>query len=300
MNPVASQLLRRKVNELGNLPAMPSVLSSLVEQLSQDPVKVNIHRIVELISYDKSLAAQCLRMANSAFFQHYSRIDTVNEAVTSLGLWRVRDIVYSCSLPRLFIGTKQGMPAETFWHHALGTALISQHLGQRIGAESLDRLYLAGLLHDIGILVNALLFPAEFAEILGIAANTETPLNEVEQTVLGFSHCESGRFLAEIWKLPPHMGDVIEFHHRATTEGEAAEMIAIVHLADVLCRLRGLGYGYYEAREFDLVSEPAWHLLTARYPSCAELDMARFTFELDAECVHVRALVSSILGGRLN
>jgi HD-like signal output (HDOD) protein len=72
MNLIASQLLTKKVNELGNLPAMPTVLSSLVEYLSQDPVKVNVLRIVELISYDKSLAAQCLRMANSALFQRHS------------------------------------------------------------------------------------------------------------------------------------------------------------------------------------------------------------------------------------
>jgi HD-like signal output (HDOD) protein len=224
----------------------------------------------------------------------------VKDAVTSLGLWRVRDIVYSCSLPKLFMGTKQGMPPETFWRHALGTALISQHLGQRLSAESQDRLYLAGLLHDIGILVNALLFPAEFVEVMGIAATTETPLCEVEQTALGFSHCESGRILADIWKLPAQIADVIEFHHHPSTKGEAAEMIAIVHLADELCRVRGLGYGYYEAREFDLASEPAWHLLAGRYPATADVDMARFTFELDAECVQVSALVDSILGARPN
>jgi HD-like signal output (HDOD) protein len=84
---------------------------------------------------------------------------------------------------------------------------------------------------DIGILVNALLFPAEFAEILGIAASTETPLNEVEQTVLGFSHCESGRFLAEIWKLPPHMGDVIV---KQTRQVEPVQALSADSLAQML------------------------------------------------------------------
>jgi HD-like signal output (HDOD) protein len=298
MNSATSQILTKKVSELGNLPAMPSVLNSLTEQFSQDPAKINIRRVVELISYDKSLAAQCLRMANSALFHRYSQIQSVNDAVMALGLGRVRDIVYSCSLPQLFAGTKQGMSPETFWRHALGTALISQHLGKQLAAQSQDALYLAGLLHDIGILVNALLFPSEFAGILQTASANETPLCEVEQEVLGFSHCESGRILADIWKLPASISAVIEFHHQPPTEGDAVELTAIVHLADVLCRLRGLGYGYYEAREFDLGSEPAWHLLTEKYPAAAQVDMARFTFELDAHCVEVQTLVDSILAAR--
>ncbi len=298
MNSATSEILSKKVSELGNLPAMPSVLNSLTEHFSQDPSRINIHKVVELISYDKSLAAQCLRMANSALFHRYSEIQSVNDAVLALGLGRVRDIVYSCSLPQLFVGAKQGMAPATFWRHALGVALVSQHLGQRLAVACQDKLYLAGLLHDIGILVNALLFPREFAGILLTAETTEVPLCEVEQQVLGFSHCESGRILADIWKLPVSISTVVEFHHTPPSEGDDVELAAIVYLADLLCRLRGLGYGYYEAREFDLGSEPAWRALAQRYPAAAQMDMARFTFELDAYCVEVHAMVDAILAGR--
>jgi HD-like signal output (HDOD) protein len=298
MNSATSEILSKKVSELGNLPAMPSVLNSLTEHFSQDPSRINIHKVVELISYDKSLAAQCLRMANSALFHRYSEIQSVNDAVLALGLGRVRDIVYSCSLPQLFVGSKQGMAPATFWRHALGVALVSQHLGQRLAVACQDKLYLTGLLHDIGILVNALLFPREFAGILLTAETTEVPLCEAEQQVLGFSHCESGRILADLWKLPASISTVVEFHHTPPTEGDDVELAAIIYLADLLCRLRGLGYGYYEAREFELGSEPAWRTLAARYPVAAQLDMARFTFELDAYCVEVHAMVDAILAGR--
>ncbi len=230
MNAGTSQILSKKVNELGNLPAMPSVLNSLTEHFSQDPSRMNIRKVVELISYDKSLAAHCLRMANSALFHRYSEIQSVNDAVLALGLGRVRDIVYSCSLPQLFVGAKQGMAPATFWRHALGTALISQHLGQRLAVACQDKLYLAGLLHDIGILVNALLFPREFAGILHTAETAEVPLCEVEQQELGFSHCESGRILADIWKLPASISTVIEFHHTPPSEGDDVELSAIVYL----------------------------------------------------------------------
>jgi HD-like signal output (HDOD) protein len=273
---------------------MNAVLRSLSECLSQDPSTVSIEKIVDLISYDKSLASQCLRMANSALFQRKTTVESIRDAVVALGIRNIRDLVYSLSIPKLFANAKSGMRPDIFWRHALGTALVSQHFAYRLSIRPYEKFYLAGLLHDIGILVNALLFPKEFPEILHTAEQTETPLCEVEQSVLGFMHCESGRVLADIWKLPPDVCDAIEHHHQPPREGEHAEVVNVVYLADLLCRLRGLGYGYYEARDFDLASEAPWKFLAAKYPAANRLDMARFTFELDGFTTEVGELVDSI------
>jgi putative nucleotidyltransferase with HDIG domain len=296
MKAATSALLVRKVNNLSNLPAVPSILKSLGETLSASPSDVNVPRIVDLISYDKSLAAQCLRMAKSAFFSRRAEITSLKAAVLSLGLKRIRDIVYSCSLPTLFGGAKKGMARDTFWRHALGTALVSQQLAQRLGVQDVEKLYLAGLLHDIGILVNALLFEEQFHQVLEAAAAEETPLCEVEKHELGFSHCESGRLLADAWKLPEDISEVIEHHHEPSPDDPACEMTSLVHLADLLCRVRGLGYGYYEARGLDLTSEVAWNILQQKYPVAAGLDLARFTLELDGCAAEVQSMVDSIFG----
>lgn len=294
MNPATAKLLQRKVSDLGNLPAMPAILQSLGECLSGDSSDASMIRVVELISYDKSIAAQCLRMANSPLLRGRADANSIKAAVFALGLRRIRDIVYSCSIPQLFAGAKNGMPPETFWRHAMGTALVSQHLGRALAVQNLEKLYLAGLLHDIGFLVNSLLFEKEFLAVLETAKTSEAPLCEVEQSMLGFTHCDSGRILADIWKLPSDISGVIEFHHHPSPEAPDEEMTAVVFLADLLCRLRGLGYGYYEAREFDLASQPAWQLLQAKHPAAAALDMARFTFELDQYAIEVQKMVDAI------
>ena len=296
MNAETSTLLKKKIDELGNLPAMPSVMQSLGEFLSADPSDSNIQKVVELISYDKSLAAQCLRLANSPLLRGRTEVDSVKTAVVALGLRRVRDVVYSCGLPKLFANAKHGMAQDTFWRHALGTALVTQRLAQRLAVQNVEKLYLAGLLHDIGILVNSLLFEKEFQVVFELAKKSETPLCEVEQEVLGFTHCDSGRILADVWKLPADICATIEFHHDPTREDSNVEMNCLVYLADLLCRLRGLGYGYYEAREFDLASEAAWNVLQKKYPAAAALDLALFTFELDAYALEVQGLVESIFG----
>ena len=294
MNAATRTKLERRLSQLHNLPAMPSILQSLSECLGTDPSNANVDKVVELISYDKSLTAQCLKVANSALFTRRRNVESVHGAVMALGLYRVRNIVYSCNLPGLFSKVHDGMAQNTFWRHALGTALVSQHLAQRFSIPGGEKLYLAGLLHDMGILVNALLFGSEFHSALQIAETSETPLCEVETRVLGFTHCDSGRMLADLWKLPLDITAAIELHHRPQTEGADMETTCVVYLADLLCRLRGLGYGYYEARAFDLVAEPAWQALQAKYPAVSELDLARFTFELDEYAVKVQELVDSI------
>ena len=295
MNPATNMMLQRKVSEVGSLPAIPSILRSLGECLSVNASEINIERIAELISYDKSLAAQCLRMANSALFRRRAEVRSVREAVQALGVQRIRGVVYSCSLPKLFANAQHGMAPDTFWRHALGTALISQHLARFLAVENVEKLYLAGLLHDIGILVNSLLFREDFQRVLATAQASETPLCEVEQEVLGFTHCDSGRILADIWKLPPDISGTIEFHHCPSSGGSDIEMTSVVYLADLLCRMRGLGYGYYEAREFDLASEGPWQVLQQKHPAAAAgLDLARFTFELDQYAIEVQSLVNSI------
>jgi HD-like signal output (HDOD) protein len=299
VNPETSEMLRSRVSELGSLPVMPLILQSLGTCLSASVGELDVPRIVELISYDKSLAAQCLRVANSAMFSGRDRVQSVRQAVLGLGMQRIRDIVYSCSLPQIFAGgARHGMEQATFWRHALGTALVSQYLAALLMVSDIEKLCLAGLLHDIGILVNSSLYPEEFQRVLQRAAASETPLCEVEQEILGFTHCESGRVVADLWKLPTEIADTIEFHLHPSGDDPDGEITCVVYLADVLCRLRGLGYGYYEAREFDLAAQIPWQALRKNHPEAAAgLDMARFTFELDQYGVEVQTMVDSIFSG---
>jgi HD-like signal output (HDOD) protein len=83
--------------------------------------------------------------------------------VLSLGLWRIRDIAFSCSLPLMFKNLECALPKQAFWRHALATAIVSQRLWEDFGKKKNEQCYLAGLLHDIGILVKGLLFPKIFA-----------------------------------------------------------------------------------------------------------------------------------------
>ena len=269
MNPVTYDILTQRIKQLGNLPAMPAILSRLCETLSRKSNQIDVEKVVEQISYDKSLTAQCLRLANSALFRQRGDVSSVREAVFALGLWRIRDLAFSCSLPMMFANLKTTVGKEMFWRHALGTALVAQGLGHELGVKGAEEIYLAGLLHDIGILVNGVLFAEEFGDVLEEAKQKKVPVEEVEKSILGFSHAESGRILAELWRLPVGLSEVIEYHCQPRDQKPPSDITLLVHAADLASQRLGMGYGY------ELASDDASSLTRIWEPLCPRFPMAQ-------------------------
>ena len=94
-----------------------------------------------------------------------------------------------------------------------------------------------------------------------VAVRENISLYNAERQTLGFTHCDTGKLLADYWNLPPDVHNVIEFHHAPEQAPPPAGIVAVVNLADWLCRLRGMGYGYDEVCEIDFHEAPAWNLL---------------------------------------
>ena len=295
MNPVTYEILTRRVRQLANLPAMPALLNTLCETLSQNPQQVDVEKVVETISYDKSLAAQCLCMANSALYHQRGDVATVRDAVFTLGLWHIRDLAFSCSLPLMFAGPDCAVAKEAFWRHALATAVLSQKLGANFASRS-EQIYLSGLLHDIGLLINAFLFPDDFRLVMEAAVQERVAVAVVEQRILGFTHAESGRIAAELWKLPVEVANVIEFHHRPGDQQANNEVTVVVQVANQLCWQHGLGYGYeipaYESTSPELL----WQTLVDRFPRVSRHMAEDYSVVLESHMAAARELTDQVFG----
>ena len=286
--------LRSRITSIDAMPTIPVILRPLLHCLDQPVEQIDITRIVELISYDKSIAAQCVRMANSALFGRNKPVESVRTAVMNLGMWRVRDLLFSNSLTQVIPANRWIVEPTVFWRHSLGVALVCRKFAEILGYPDTEKAYLAGLLHDIGILVNSMVAPEEFRATFEKATREQIPLNEAELATLGFTHCDSGRVLGEAWKITPELIQAIELHHDIGDPERGGPLVAIVHLSDLLCRLRDLGYGYYEPRQIDFANEPGWLYLMMQFPNLADLDLARFTFMLDEYAKEVEELVSTV------
>ena len=294
MNTAATKAtLLKKLEGLHQIPTIPAVLAPLLRYLQQPIDQLDLQKVTDMLAQDKSLAAQCLQMANSPLFGRWQKVESLRAAVVGLGFQRISDIAMSCSVLNI-LPRENGIDPVAFWEHSLGVALVCRHLARKISYPDPGKAYLAGLLHDLGIIVNLWVLPKEFRAAFEYASAEGIPLDEAEQKVLGFTHCESGRRLAELWELSPDLVEVVSLHHTPAKSLNHSGLVALVELSDLLCRMSGLNHGYIERREVRLLEGPSFELLSKQCQATQDLDWARFTFELDSYLDQVQALVRAI------
>jgi len=288
--------IRERVEGIETMPAIPAVFLPLLKLLSSSAEGARVEEVVRLVSYDNTIAAQCLRVAGSPLFGMAQPPKSIKGAVIALGLRRVETILLTCCLGQAFPAMKWVLDPVVFWRHSLGCAMVCRKFSEKLAAVDTEKAYMAGLLHDIGFMVNCLVFSSEFAPAMQRACQDEIPLDEAERSTMGFTHCETGQALANRWKLADDVIEVIAHHHAIEQSAKAQPLVALVHLSDLLCRMRGLGYGYYERHKVDLIADPAWAILSKEYRDLEGMDLVRFTFELDEAVEEIHTLVATVFG----
>ncbi len=178
-----------RIEQLVSIPSVEAILQPLVGYLQQPLENLDLQRVVDLISHDNSLAAQCLHMANSPLFGRWQTITTTRGAVIALGLQRMRDIAVSCCVLKLLPGGWDEQNPVVFWEHSLACALVARRIAKRVGMKDAEQAYLAGLLHDLGFVVNMQVAPKEFGEAVALARTSSCTIEEAEEDAIGLSHC---------------------------------------------------------------------------------------------------------------
>lgn len=291
---IGKQALLQRLDGLRQIPTIPVVLAPLLRYLEQPIEQLDVQKVTDMIAQDKSLAAQCLQMANSPLFGRWQKVESLRAAIVSLGFHHVSDIAMSCSVLNMLPGDKGSLNPVVFWEHSLGCALVCRMLARKINLPDPGKAYLAGLLHDLGIIVNLWVLPQEFRTAFELAKQEGIPLHEAEQRSMGFTHSDSGRLLAENWGLAPDLIEVVAYHHAPEESPQQFGLVALVHIADLLCRMSGLNYGYVEERQVNLFEDTGFTLLARNSPELTGFDWARLTFELDSYMDEVHSLVHAI------
>lgn len=297
MNAKLQSQLQAQIKKLDSISTAPAILMPLLDMLRLPSEKIRLEKVVELISYDGSIAAQCLRLANSPLFGR-RQTETVRSAVMALGLERVRSMLFGLCMNRVIPQDKWVIEPDAFWRHSLGCALVTQRMAQKIEYPEPEKAYLAGLLHDLGFLVNSFLYTEDFRECLRRAAEQHLAIHVIEEQILGFTHCETGQMLCEHWGLPKELVDAARCHHDISLLPTAGPLACLVHLSDLLCRVRYLGYGYDEIMGVDLGGDAAWQILVTTYPALENMDLVRFTLDIDGAMDQIVTTVDSVFGAK--
>ena len=227
---------------LGSLSSIHLALGSLLrDQHSQ------ASQFAEIISRDPSLTARLLRMVNSVYFGLGSQVGTIEDAVLYLGLRQVRSLALATPvLEEMSVlgGTSTQVPWRDFWLHTLACAFGTRDiLTLSDFAVGDDTDYIVGLLQNVGKVVMARVFPAEFKALYVIQYESESHALESERTLLGWDHAAIGAYYLESHRIPAPIVQAVRFHHAPHLADGTNHLAAAANLADGYARFSGLSSG---------------------------------------------------------
>lgn len=205
-----------------------------VNEMAENP-RYSATDIGKVISQDVGLVARLLKIVNSAFYNNMSRIDTISRAITVIGVRDLRDLILATSAIRTFTNIPSGlMDMDSFWRHSIATASVAKILASYCRILHAERLFVAGLLHDVGHLVLCTKTPELMRVVLFRARDASLPTYRAEHEVLGFGHDKVGSEMMRLWRLPESLQEIAEFHHQPGSAQNFALEAAIVHLAGII------------------------------------------------------------------
>ena len=235
--PVASPAVEGSVvallDDVEGLVSPPDVCMRLFELIHLPTT--GAAEIAQVVSVDPNLTARLLRIANSSFYNFSRKIDTVSRAVTVIGTTELYQLVLSISAVKTFANIPNELvDMETFWRHSVYTGLLARTLAIRANVLHPERLFVAGLMHDLGSLVLYHQRPDSMRDILLVADGDEEVLFQSELERLGFSHAGVAGYMMEQWQLPEALVDAIKWHHQPEMAREARVEAHLLYLANHL------------------------------------------------------------------
>jgi HD-like signal output (HDOD) protein len=243
------------VDSIVKLVSLPQVYLR-VKSLLDDP-DASLADVGEVITQDPGLTSRLLKITNSAFFGFPGRIETVSRAVTILGTQQLHDLLLATSVATAFSGlSPKVMDMDTFWRNSVYCGVAARLLATRCNVLDSERLFVEGLLCDIGHLIMYQRI-AELAEqALVQARKDKTPLYRAERDLIGFDYAQVGGILMRDWNLPPSLQESVLLHPEPAKATDYPLETAIVHIARIM--VSSVDAGDPPVEWADAVAPVAW------------------------------------------
>lgn len=239
-----AQAVKLALSRIGDIATLPEVTSRIITVV--DDPKSTARDLHNIIKNDPALATKILKVVNSAFYGLPGQISEIDRAIVLLGLSAVKNIAISASISRLFTAERisDRFSARDIWKHCVAVAVTTRQFCSIVGKRAFsEEAFLAGLIHDLGLLIERQAFPDQLKEVIRIVGETHRPFCEVELELIGADHQALGAALASKWKFPRGLQTVLGYHHQVEKLSEDNRLPAtLVYIADVLVCHERIGF----------------------------------------------------------
>lgn len=239
------QRIQSIIQNVEQLPSLPDVVSKIINMVN-DP-DVSFKHVADEIAKDQAITANILKLCNSAYFSKGKEISSIDRAIVILGLKEVKDIVVLATtksvLNRVIVG--YDLARGELWRHGVAVAMLAKKIAIECNQKTIaDIAFTGGIIHDVGKTVLALFVQSTFKDILNTVIEKSITFQEAEKLVMGFDHQQIGEQVAIKWKFPRVLQSIVRYHHEPMNAPDEHKIIvSIVHVANTLCLMAGIGIG---------------------------------------------------------
>ena len=226
---------RRKIQ----LPKIPSIVHELNEIIA-DPT-ASAHDIAQVVEKSPSLTALLLKIVNSPFYGFPAQIDTISRAVAIIGTKEISSLAMGISTITMFKEIpRYVLDMQAFLKHSVACGIIARIIAAHRNIAQTERLFVSGLLHDLGRLIVYQHYPDLAKSLIDHARANEIHLYRAEAGFMGCTHVQLGKYLLQTWSLPRSLVNNLYYHHEPSQADNQLEA-TVVHLADIIVNALGIG-----------------------------------------------------------
>ena len=232
---MSAQKLIKKFSASQTLPHVVTRLSGLMADSN-----ATMKEFEDVIKMDPVLVARLLRLVNSPYYGLLHRVDSIARAIAYLGMKNLHAIAVTQALKTIFTDHKDVtiFSRKQLWLHCVAVSICAKMVAERIFGINGDDAYLAGILHDFGIIVEDKVASEQFLRVCSNCSST-TEMLEREQQSFGTDHCEIGYLMTRDWKMHPGIVDAIRDHHSLSEEIVPDSLSGILQIAEYLVSQQG-------------------------------------------------------------
>jgi len=230
------------------IPSPPAIAVRIIEAVKKDEASFN--ELGKIISSDPALSVKILKLANSAFYGGYQKIESISQALTRLGLRSVQNIALSFVITREMRGASDvGFDFDFFWKRSLTAAVSAHELSSFFGLKNED-LFVTALLQDIGVLIMQFCRKDDYLKVIDEKRTSLSEIDSVERKIFGFDHPELGAEILKKWGIPNSIYNPIRYHHQHSDIPQDHKMAAnLLSLSDKISSV------YHGSRSIEKMQE---------------------------------------------
>ncbi len=226
-----------------DISSIKKVVSGIITIIN-DP-KSSVNDLKELIEIDPPLTARILKVANSAYYASRMEISAIQQAIVRIGYNALLELALSQKVCAIFEKDESigKYSRRSLWKHSVSVSLMGKLIFRREFGEKGETIFVAGLLHDVGIIVEDQFFQDVFKQLQKGLVHEEINLIDAEYKLLGVTHTDIGKAIADNWNFPKELAFAIGCHHNPKeAPKEFSKIVSTLYIADYSCQEMGIGY----------------------------------------------------------